>query len=76
MKKFDYEPALFILALVMGPILEESLRRSLALSGGNLMIFLHRPIALSILLFSFLLLVSLPITRMIRKRSELTSQER
>ena len=68
MRKFEYEPALLILALVMGPILEESLRRSLILSGGSLAIFFHRPIAMSILLFSLLFLVSFPVTRMIRKR--------
>jgi len=68
MRKFEYEPALLILALVMGPILEESLRRSLTLSGGNLEIFFHRPIAMSILLISLLFLISFPVTRMIRKR--------
>jgi len=67
MKKFDYEPALLLLALVMGPILEESLRRSLALSGGNLMIFIHRPIALSLLVLAFVSLVSFPMTRAFRK---------
>lgn len=67
MKKFDYEPALLLLALVMGPILEESLRRSLALSGGNLMIFIHRPIALSLLILAFVSLVSFPMTRAFRK---------
>jgi putative tricarboxylic transport membrane protein len=68
MRKFEYEPALLILALVMGPILEESLRRSLTLSGGSLAIFFHRPIAMSILLISLLFLISFPVTRMIRKR--------
>lgn len=68
MKKFEYEPALLILALVMGPILEESLRRSLDLSGGSLEIFFHHPIALSLLIISFLLLISFPMTRAVRKR--------
>ena len=67
MRKFGYEPALLILALVMGPILEESLRRSIALSGGNMAIFLHRPIALSLLILSFVLLVTFPITRSMQK---------
>jgi putative tricarboxylic transport membrane protein len=68
MRKFDYEPALLILALVMGPILEESLRRSIALSGGNLDIFLHHPIALILFIFSFFLLAFSPIIRLIRRR--------
>ena len=70
MRKFGYEPALLILALVMGPILEESLRRSITLSGGNLLIFLHRPIALSLLMLAAVLLVSFPVGRLIRKRRE------
>jgi putative tricarboxylic transport membrane protein len=69
MRKFGYEPALLILALVMGPILEESLRRSMALSGGNLSIFLHRPIALSLLVCSCILLLSFPIIRFTKERA-------
>jgi putative tricarboxylic transport membrane protein len=76
MRKFGYEPALLILALVMGPILEESLRRSITLSGGNLLIFLHRPIALSLLMLSAVLLVSFPVGRLIRKRRERLGGER
>jgi putative tricarboxylic transport membrane protein len=72
MRKFDYEPALLILALVMGPILEESLRRSMALSGGNLEIFLHRPIALGLLVLSFILLVISPTIRWIQKKGRRT----
>jgi putative tricarboxylic transport membrane protein len=72
MRKFDYEPALLILALVMGPILEESLRRSMALSRGNLEIFLHRPIALGLLIFSFALLVLSPTIRWIQKKERRT----
>ena len=68
MRKFDYEPALLVLALVMGPILEESLRRSLTLSGGSMAIFLQRPIAMTLLLLALFLLVSSPLTRVIRKR--------
>lgn len=67
MKKFDYEPALLILALVMGPILEENLRRSLDLSGGSIAIFLHHPIALALLIASCLLLVSFAVAPVIRK---------
>ena len=66
LRKFGYEPALLILALVMGPILEESLRRSIALSGGDLSIFLHRPIALGLLIFSLTLLLSMPLVKVWR----------
>lgn len=45
LNKFGYEPAPFILALILGPIIEINLRRSLILSDGSFMIFLTRPIS-------------------------------
>ena len=42
-KKFEYEAAPLILALVLGPMLETALRRSLLLSAGSPLIFLHPP---------------------------------
>lgn len=50
-RKFGYESAPLILAFVLGPILELSLRQSLLLSKGDFLIFLRRPIsAVAILL--------------------------
>jgi putative tricarboxylic transport membrane protein len=45
MKKFDYEGAPFILAMVIGPMMEEALRQSLILSAGRFAIFVSRPIS-------------------------------
>jgi len=45
MKKFDYEAAPLVFALVLGPMMENSLRQSLLLSNGSLAIFATRPIA-------------------------------
>lgn len=45
MKKFDYEPAPLVLCFVLGRMAEESIRQSLVLSRGSLMIFLTRPLA-------------------------------
>jgi putative tricarboxylic transport membrane protein len=45
MKKFGYEGAPLVLALVLGPMLEENLRQSLVISKGSLMIFILRPIS-------------------------------
>jgi putative tricarboxylic transport membrane protein len=44
MKKFKYEGAPFILALVLGPMFENAFRQSLLLSNGSLSIFIKRPI--------------------------------
>jgi putative tricarboxylic transport membrane protein len=66
-KKFKYEGAPLVLALVLGPIMETSLRRSLMLSYGDPTIFLTRPISAVLLGISFLLLV-LPLLPWVRKR--------
>jgi len=43
MKRFDYPAAPLVLALVLGPLLEMSLRQSLTISHGSIAIFLTRP---------------------------------
>ncbi len=58
MKKFKYDGAPLVLAFVLGPILEQSLRRSLMISGGSFRIFFTRPIACATLGLAFLLLLS------------------
>ena len=55
-RKFRYEAAPLVLALVLGPMMENSLRQSLLLSDGNPLIFLNRPISSVILIIAFLLL--------------------
>jgi putative tricarboxylic transport membrane protein len=56
-KKLRYEAAPLVLALVLGPMMENSLRQSLLLSAGSPLIFLNRPISSGILITAFLLLV-------------------
>ncbi len=70
MKKFRYEGAPLVLALVIGPMLEESFRQSLMLSGGNFYIFISRPISLAFLLIAAVLLF-LPVIRHRRAASPL-----
>jgi putative tricarboxylic transport membrane protein len=62
LKKLDYEAAPLILALVIGPLMEEALRQSLILSGGSFGIFVVRPITAVVLLAAALLLL-LPVVR-------------
>ena len=57
MRKFRYDGAPMILALVLGPMLEEALRQSLILSHGNFSIFVSRPISLGFLILAILLLI-------------------
>ncbi|MEW6264461.1 MAG: tripartite tricarboxylate transporter permease [Thermodesulfobacteriota bacterium] len=56
-KKFEYEGAPLVLALVLGPMMETALRRSLLLSSGDPMIFLTRPISAGLMSISIFLLL-------------------
>jgi putative tricarboxylic transport membrane protein len=67
MKKFDYEGAPLILAMVLGPMLENALRQSLMISRGSFMIFLIRPISL-ILFGTAVILLILPLLGKFRKK--------
>ncbi len=71
MRKFDYEPAPLILAYVLSPILEDSLRQSLIISGGSMGIFVSRPIAAGFLFVAALLLVSAVLPAIRKKRNAL-----
>jgi putative tricarboxylic transport membrane protein len=70
MKKFKYDGAPLVLAMVLGPLMDNSLRQSLLMSGGSGTIFFTRPICLvifAIVAIIFLLPV-LPLISRIRKR--------
>ena len=56
MRKTGYEPAPLVLAFVLGPMLENNLRKALILSQGELTTFLTRPISAACLLFAAVLL--------------------
>jgi putative tricarboxylic transport membrane protein len=58
MSKFDYEPAPLVLAFVLCPILEQSMRQSLMLSEGSFLIFFTRPISAIFLALAGLSLLS------------------
>ena len=73
MKKFQYEGAPLILALVLGQRLETSLRRSLIMSRGDFSIFISRPISLGFLIIAVLLLV-VPIITQRKKLSTLKEE--
>lgn len=62
LRKFDFPIAPIVLAIVLGDLLESSLRRSLVLSDGGIGIFLGRPVALSVLALTALS-ITWPIVR-------------
>jgi putative tricarboxylic transport membrane protein len=58
MKKLDYEAAPLVLALVLGPIMENAVRRSLVISDGDVTVFFTRPISAFFLIAGLLILFS------------------
>ncbi len=58
MKRYGYSPAALVLALVLGPLAEQSLRQSLIISRGSLSIFVDRPVSFAILLLTLALLAA------------------
>jgi TctA family transporter len=55
--KFDCEPAPLLLGFVLGPMMEEHLRRALVLSRGDPSVFVTRPLSASLLAIALLLLL-------------------
>ena len=68
--RLDCEPAPMILGFVLGPLMEENLRRALRISGGDPMIFLNRPISLGLLIASLLLVLLVAVPAIRSKREE------
>jgi putative tricarboxylic transport membrane protein len=69
MRKFGYEPAPLVLAFVLGPLLENNLRKALILSHGDFMTFIERPISGICLIFAVLMLV-VPLLPSLARRRE------
>ena len=67
------QTTMMVLAFILAPTFEASLRRSLIMSQGSFSIFLDRPVAAISLLIAGLLLLSLffPVLKKLRRRVEL-----
>jgi putative tricarboxylic transport membrane protein len=57
MRRHDFPIAPTIVGIVLGPLMEQEFRRSLAISVGDPLIFFTRPISAIILVFSALALI-------------------
>jgi len=57
LRKVGFDPAPIVLAMVLGPMMEQALRQALMMSRGEFGIFLSRPIAAGMLAAAALLLV-------------------
>ena len=75
MRKFGYEPAPLVLAFVLGPLMENNLRKALIISDGSFGIFVERPISLTCLIIALAILLSPLLPRLRARRKEIAVEE-
>ena len=68
-RKLECEPAPLILGFILGPLMEENLRRAMLLSRGDPLVFFQRPISAAMLAIAIFLLV-ITLAPGIRKKRE------
>jgi len=73
--KLEMEPAPLLLGFVLGPMMEENLRRALLLSRGDPFVFLQRPISLGLLVAAALLILLIALPNVKKKRQEAFTEE-
>jgi len=72
--KLDMEPAPLLLGFVLGPMMEENLRRAMLLSRGDPTVFVTRPISLGLLVVAVALIALVAAPGIAKKRKEAFQQ--
>ncbi len=73
--KLKCEPAPLLLGFVIGPLLEENLRRAMTLGRGDPTVFLTRPISLTLILLTIAVLLVVLLPQVRRKRAQVFVEE-
>ena len=73
--KLGCEPAPLLLGFILGPMMEENLRRALLLSRGSWAVFVQRPISAGLLAAAVLLLIIVLLPSVKNKREEAFVEE-
>ena len=68
MRRFDFPVAPLVVGLILGPMLEQSMRQALTISQGQWSTFLTRPLSASLLLVALALIIGPVLWRVFRKR--------
>jgi TctA family transporter len=71
--KLGCEPAPMLLAFILGPLMEEYLRRAMLLSRGDPWVFVRRPISATLLVLAVLAMCSVLIPAFNKTRADLKS---
>src|SRR5678809_739631 len=73
--KLECEPAPLLLGFVLGPMMEENLRRALLLSRGDPTVFASRPAEIGLLVAAVLLILLIALPNVKKKRQEAFTEE-
>ena len=73
--KLGGEPAPLLLGFVLGPMLEENLRRAMIISRGDPTVFLTRPLSAALILLAMVVLVIVLLPSVAKKREEVFVEE-
>jgi putative tricarboxylic transport membrane protein len=74
-KRMNCEPAPLLLGFILGPMMEENLRRALLLSRGSGSTFIERPISAGLLILAAVILAIVLMPSLRRKREEVFAEE-
>ena len=74
-RKLGCEPAPMMLGFILGPMMEEFLRRALLLTKGDPSVFIRRPISATMLLIAVLAMISVILPALRKKREEAFAEE-
>jgi TctA family transporter len=73
--KIGCEPAPMLLAFILGPLMEEYLRRAMLISRGNAWVFVQRPISATLLALAVLAMCAVLIPAFSKTREEAFKEE-
>jgi TctA family transporter len=70
--RLGFPLAPMLLGFVLGPMMEENLRRSMLMAGGDLTVFVRQPISLAFIIATVLILVVMVTPAVRKRRGEIT----
>jgi putative tricarboxylic transport membrane protein len=70
--RFEMQPAPMLLGFVLGPLMEENLRRALLISRGDATVFLTRPISLGFVIATVLIIIVMGVPAVRARREQIT----
>jgi putative tricarboxylic transport membrane protein len=73
--RFGCEPAPLVLGFILGPLMEENLRRSLVISRGDPIVFIERPISAVLLATTVVIVLALVVLPQLRRTRKEAFQE-